>query len=183
MKCALILLPGLDPAQQDHYRDVLVRNLVTAEESVSILERGDAGVPDERAACLQIEDGSEGGTTVHVYEAWWGDLVARPEQQTPARAILEGFQLLAYWLHPSLRPAFRRSRFLTLSLTLSSLLLLLWYVGILTAGLAGTGARVPFAMAAADPRVRLWHAGDSRVAGLLFGAGLDVHGDVRYGAA
>lgn len=140
MKCALILLPGLDPVQQDHYRDVLVRNLVTAEASVSILEWGDAGVPDERAACLQVEDGSEKGTTVHVYEAWWGDLVARPEQQTPARAILEGFQLLAYWLHPSLRPAFRQSRFLTLSLVLSSLLLLLWYVGILTAGLAAIGA-------------------------------------------
>ena len=145
MKCALILIPGLDPAQQDHYRDVLVRNLVTVEEAVRVLERGDAGVPGERVVSLHVdglhvEEGSEQATTLHVYEAWWGDLVERPEQHTPARAILEGFQLLAYWLHPSLRPAFTQSRFLALSLVLSSLLLLLWYVGILTAGLAAIGA-------------------------------------------
>lgn len=140
MKCALILIPGLDPAQQEHYRDVLVRNLVTVEESVRVLERGDAGVSGERAVCLQVGEGGERAATVHVYEAWWGDLVGRPEQHTPARAILEGFQLLAYWLHPSLRPAFTQSRFLALSLVLSSLLLLLWYVGILTAGLAAIGA-------------------------------------------
>lgn len=140
MKCALILIPGLDPVQQDHYRDLLVRNLVTAETSVSVLEQGDAGVPGERAVCLQVGDGGQGAATVHVYEAWWGDLVGRPEQQTPARAILEGFQLLAYWLHPRLRPALAQSRFLSLSLVLSSLLLLLWYLGILTAGLAAIGA-------------------------------------------
>ena len=129
---AIILIPGFRREERFFLRDVLVRNLTTAEAFP--LEPGErievAGEPGRRLNVKGVR-GRPRGPDLDVFEAYWADMAQEAAELGPWRKLGNGLELLAYWLF-SWRAwrALAVSRYITLGLMLSGLILVFWYVAL-----------------------------------------------------
>lgn len=129
---AIVLIPGFRREERFFRRDVLVRNLTVAETVP--LERGErievAGDPGQRLNAKGLR-GRPRGPDLDVFEAYWADMAQEDAELGPWRKFGNGFELLAYWLL-SWRTwgALAVSRYITLGLMLSGLIVVFWYVAL-----------------------------------------------------
>lgn len=139
-KQAIVLIPGLDPRPRNYYRDKLVSGLIHTSQSAKAAVTGEASVAGESGVGLEVNHAGGATGTIDVYEAYWFDLVSRVGQETPLAKISRGFGLLTYWFFSRVWLAMRGSIYITLGLLIASVLMLLWYYGVLALGLTAIGS-------------------------------------------
>lgn len=125
-KEAIILIPGLEPAEKYAYRQRLVQGLTNVTETSRVQIEGECSVPGEKGIRLKIEahNTSTPEKTLDVYEAYWIDLASQPNAEKPVQKMIAGFSLLTYWFISRIWRVVWRSKYMTLGIMLSSLLLL-----------------------------------------------------------
>jgi len=141
-KEALVLIPGLEPAQKYGYRERLVQGLAKVTEISRVQIEGECSVPGEKGIRLQVraDNTSIHEKTLDVYEAYWVDLVGRQDVEKPVKKMIAGFSLLTYWFFSRIWRVVWSSKYMTLGILLSSLLLLAWYYGVLALAFTAIGS-------------------------------------------
>ena len=130
---AIVLIPGLEREERNQRRNILALNFKSSASRTPVQSDQDIEVAGESGLALSVDDYSEGSAKtrrVDLFEAYWGDMVIDQTPETPLRRILQGLQLLIYWFCSSVWQAFGISRYMTLWLLASGVLLLLWYFSV-----------------------------------------------------
>lgn len=130
---AIILIPGLKREEKNTRRDVLAVNLCATSARYPAEETGPIDVAGEMGLALKVTDHGNGAAsvrTIDLFEAYWGDMIADQTPETPLERISQGAKLLVYWFFGGVWKAFAVSRYMTLGMILSGVLLLLWYFSV-----------------------------------------------------
>jgi hypothetical protein len=139
-KEAIILVPGIRPAQQDEQLDVLIGGLRKSAESVRVSETSVAsidGMKGKRVTCTVRATGET--KTIDFYECYLSDLVPRLSERRALPKLWEGTQILFFWAFSGLWKSLRAEPYLVLSAIVSSGVFLLWYFSVLALGLTALG--------------------------------------------
>jgi len=140
-KEAIVLIPGLEPAQKYDYRQRLAQGLANVTEISRVQIEGECSVPGEKGIRLQVRayNASTYEKTLDVYEAYWVDLASQPDAEKPVRKMTAGFSVLTYWFVSRIWRVVLSSKYMTLGIMLSALLLLAWYYGVLALAFTAIG--------------------------------------------
>ena len=134
VKRAIVLVPGLYRKERFACRDMLATNLLTSEcfplESDSDVEI--AGEPARALSAQPVRTEAPGPhPDLHIFEAFWGDMIPEQVQMSSWQKLMDGLHLVKFWLlDPGMYRALRISRYLTLMLLSSGLMLVAWYLAL-----------------------------------------------------
>ncbi len=136
-KRAIILVPGFAKREQLSARDQLVASLDHYSEGYETVVHEGAGVISGfNAATVQAKARkSDYAVELHVYEAYWGDLVPDWSQEMPVSRFLRGTKLIVYWAFGGLWKSLLRRELpsrTAISLIIASLILLFWYFTVIS---------------------------------------------------
>jgi hypothetical protein len=160
---AIVLIPGMQREERFHRRDILISNLETVERhpltrGAEVSAGGESGLRLHLAA-LRGPDGATQApqlASVDVFEAYWADMIPEQVEQAPWTKLLQGLELVGYWVFSlgtwravasSLRDG---SSLIALGLIMGGLTLVAWYVmlAVLIGQTVAPGGAVPEELAA-----------------------------------
>lgn len=132
---AIVLVPGLETALRDEKRDQLVASL-SMNDAMPVEEPTDGKIEGATFKRLTPDEASaaKNRPTVDVFEAYWTDLAFATQQPSPVKRFLQATELMIFWFfHPWWLRLSRQSASLFLSIMVTAVLMLLWYVTVVTA--------------------------------------------------
>jgi len=139
-KEAFILIPGLDSNEKNANRHRLVTGFLNVPESARLEEMGESTVIGEAGVRLKATIGHSSEKIIDCYEANWWDLTVTKAEENSFKKMRQGFSLLKYWFFSRVWGTVFKSPYMTLSVVLSSLLLIMWYYGILVLAFTAIGS-------------------------------------------
>jgi hypothetical protein len=125
---AIVLVPNFASHQKDQTRDRFVDALLHVPEGVRIEHAGKVSVPGGIGVRLRVHEGAGKPRELHVFEAFWHDLVPLLSQQSPRTRVMRGGGLFAFWAAPRVWAGVRRYPFMLFNMVVGLLLVSAWYV-------------------------------------------------------
>lgn len=134
-KQAIIFIPGLQKMEKGESLDLLVKGMLEFQEEGECKLRSQIDVSGFNGVELDFILSDRKEKKIELFEAYWGDLIGSLDQVEPVKKIFKSSELLIYWLFSPIWKSFFSSKFLVLNIVGGALLLMAWYLGILTIGL------------------------------------------------
>lgn len=135
-KRAVVLVPGLQRQERFAAREKLVQAIVgyASGYRMNCIELDEKS---QRDACgiVACDRETQESIELHVYEAFWGDLVPDWSKESPWARFRRGLHLIWYWAAGGVARALLRLEFparTVLAMMVASLLLLLWYFTVIS---------------------------------------------------
>ncbi|XDA97676.1 alpha/beta hydrolase [Sulfitobacter sp. LCG007] len=134
-KRAVILVPSLERLERFGARERLIRAMESYGSGFRV-DRVDIENATEKDSAAVIAWDRETGEAVemHVYEAFWGDLVPDWSKESPWARFRRGLGLIVYWAAGGVARALWRLEVparTVLAMFVASMLLLLWYLTVI----------------------------------------------------
>ena len=160
---AIVLIPGLQREERFHRRDILISNLETVERhplarGEDVSAGGETGLRLNLAALRGAGGAAQAPeiASLDVFEAYWADMIPEQVEQAPWTKLLQGFELVGYWVLSlrtwqavanSLRSG---SSLIAVGLVMGGLTLVAWYLmlAVLIGQTVAPGGEVPEELAA-----------------------------------
>lgn len=138
---AIVFIPGVNVLQQGKGLKRLVESL-TADQTTNpkVIEIQDIAVSGAKGKKLHVESLQSVVRTIDVYEAFWGDLIEHISQQNPFKKFRNGAKLLSFWIFSGTWRAARYSKYMSLNLAVSAVILPLWFFAITAMAIDAIGA-------------------------------------------
>lgn len=133
---AIVFIAGTDSRENNWNLQRLVQGIVNTTESDEVEEVGKCSVAGEKGIRLKVRPHDSAERDLDVYEAHWGDLMPSLNDQNPLQKMKSGFAVLTYWFVSRIWKSAINSPYILISMTLSSLLLIAWYYGVLVLALS-----------------------------------------------
>jgi len=146
-KRAIILVPGFGKREQLEARGRLVESLTHYSDGYVTETAKGSDTADSNSVVIKAtaRDGTQPDLEVHVFEAYWGDLIPDWDQESPWARAKRGFALILYWAFGGLGRALLRRELPARTMGVmaaAGLLLLLWYLLALTVLFQALGPEV-----------------------------------------
>lgn len=140
---AIILIPGIYQMPRGYWRTRLLNALIA--------RMPDRDIKTESAGELGVALKNSPFDSLHLYEAYWMDFATLESSLPPHRKFAHAGVLLMFWMFSGVWRGFRVSRSITLGLITASLVMILWYLGVVVTltmsfdlkALMGSGEQVP----------------------------------------
>lgn len=147
-KRAVILVPGFGKQEQLEARDRLVDAMTHYSDgyNTSTEEGAESGGLQSTVVRATARQGAQDASEIHVFEAYWGDLIPDWGQESPWARVKRGLALIRYWAWGGMVRAMARQelpRRTIVVMMIAAVLLLLWYflaLTVLAQALAGSEA-------------------------------------------
>lgn len=138
----ILFIPGISDKKQGEYLEMLMGGITNYCEGNGIPLVGSSTNDDDssitRKIELQISDTDK--KIIDIKEIYWGDLRPNLSAKTALVKMIRGFDLLIYWaLSPNVWRQRKYSQYLVFNMIITLLILVLWYIGILSLGLKAIG--------------------------------------------
>lgn len=146
-KRAIILVPGFAKREQLEARDRLVESLTHYSDGYMTRTATGSDAADGNAVVIKATARGEPqrDLEVHVFEAYWGDLIPDWGRESPWARAKRGFALILYWVFGGLGRALWRRELPARTIgvmAVAGMLLLLWYLLALTVLFQALGPEV-----------------------------------------
>lgn len=146
-KRAILIVPGIKKNAQNEVRDALVDAVVAYSEGYAVDRSGEdtsGGLGFVEVQAKNRE--TDAPITLHIYEAYWSDLIPDWSRETPWRRFKRGFLLTFYWLLGGLAKSFWRREWpsrILFALFISATILVLWYASVIAIFITSMKASFP----------------------------------------
>ena len=132
-KRAILLIPGLSRAAQQTRAEALTDNLEAVVQQRHLTRGKPVTIAGMQGFSLTGDaTGSGAPSEVHVFEAYWSDLLYSVSSSSPWGKLWNGFELLLYWfVHPAnIKSILFSKKMISLALLGGAALLIAWYMTI-----------------------------------------------------
>ncbi|MGB3758269.1 MAG: hypothetical protein WBA07_18140 [Rivularia sp. (in: cyanobacteria)] len=129
---AVIFVPGLSEQEKGYLLDILCEGIEN-QERLDFQLIGEVDIPGHSSKRFGVYSGETLLKKIDIYEAFWLDIIAeeRLSNKDYRTKLIEGADLLVYWIFSPVWKAFYEVPSLIIGLFLSLLILVFWYYGIL----------------------------------------------------
>ncbi|MGD1878738.1 MAG: hypothetical protein ACFB13_14725 [Kiloniellaceae bacterium] len=138
---AIVLIPGMKREERFHRREILVSNLETVERH-PLTRDGEVSLGGESGLRLTLTPlrGDDGVpmppslASLDVFEAYWGDMIPEQGEQAPWTKLLQGLDLVGYWVfnlrswQAVVQSVRSGSSLIAVGLLMGGLTLIAWYL-------------------------------------------------------
>lgn len=132
-KRAVLLVPGLSRAPQQTRAEALTDNLEAVVQKRHLTKGKPVTIAGMQGFTLTASDADTSAPDeIHVFEAYWSDLLYSVSATSPWGKLWNGFELLLYWfVHPAnLKVGVFSKKMIGLALLGGAVLLIAWYMTI-----------------------------------------------------
>jgi hypothetical protein len=129
---AVIFIPGLLGEEKGYFFNILCEGL-ESQEQFDLKIMGEVNIPGHSSKRFGIYSGEKLLKKIDIYEAYWLDIVTeqRLSDKDFRTKLVEGADLLIYWIFSPVWKAFYEVPSLIIGLFISLFILVFWYYGIL----------------------------------------------------